>query len=1639
MTVKTNDKIRRLIMASNKKYQNRCHHSVYRWIERKPLSEAILWTSREKFWLITATCHFGIHNWKSVAQVVKNAGESYRPKEGWYTPKNCERQFKMIVSSYSREVKSLPFNKMLRVIADSLKRDYVRDVNKSKDSLKTKYFSLFSVMNRVKQGNLTRNEVVNLYAQARRNEIEGKQYIEQLMARQNSSLASDNFTSGTTDEPIKWNTPSAPLLTSLLRSRNTIPANRTASTIASLLQPPAGTSRTRSGKLLPLTTSPNAKTAQGTPTLSKLLEAPANPYIRNPSQPINNKPSAAAGSDKSSFSVLNNKKDAQTSSTDRIIFSECTIHLKKLDAVMEIKRDPTKEPFFNTNSPNKTISGNACIVNLLSDSEIEEENRNTVQGSHVVNSLGEKKDGRLIELRSTRSQTRAEGGSFKNSQDVKSVYDKKDQQTGGTHDNQTILVDDDLFDIDNIDVEPLTSVQDQTQSPLKTTLPLKRVDSSSQNSIGNQSFNKYFNSSQVPITLDDIPLLNTSLKTVASEYKNLMVGQSRVDSPKVSERYVPFDSSAIKDAIVLRKDNQTFSTSGNNMLAYDGQLLKQRKIIEIKGTNLKCFDTRGDTKFLSFVNQPFVVVNKIKKPFNIKLSSELKDKSDDTKIINIDPKKNIKILNSSQNVIKIIDGSNSVNDEVIVIDDDSVNNSSNEEKSTNIKPLPNKSNNLMSIGDIIKNITASGNSKTEILDDNKSNNVKSTWDLFGKVQSDLLKKNSEEESMENSGNFIKGLDLDFNSSITHNSLTDLYNGEEIVNFDHEDINSIIESGSLEISKTEETQITENTQKDISYKANKSVSPELSVKKDNEKCDASTQPDDLDDDQNSSVTGIPILQGVILDVMSKIDLDRAAALKQVELEVKPPCDIVEISSDDEESNTIKRDDEAQIIVADNDKTVNTINEISIKETILDKKTSDNIENIDKDRKKDEKYIVAQETSKSASVLLGEEMGQKEIEKVELEAENTSSNRDTDMQILKDAELKEAEAKILKESEQRILEEKKKMEAQLKKLYEENRVKEIERKHKKETETKINKVLEEAHSAAMNKKYEIDNNEKGEKLTKAKEVDAETLTKDEEIKNNGSKQPNETLPNEYQTKQSEDIGRETRRSRICESDVKSKSDLKSVEQELEKSMIDEFKKINEMETINVETKNHNKTKGLKIEEILSVTKPAQGKSNKSEDPQLFDDVGSTSSTEKQSSSNGSPVQITDYNKCVSSQIIEDIKLITNSSVVLCNKIKDENYFVSNENNIKTKTRSSANFKDTKLIETKSSLPPYTDEINEVDTSSRSLEKVKDRSSTLAEVTTTNAKHQVQSRKSLSPPITDMACKASESVRISSASDDTPVFKKMKLHRIESNNEDQQYAVANLNEAIKPNIANNGSEEKPAPKKRGRKRRIDQLNEQQPNSDKSSVQDAMSEKDLSDSEPSVKRTRKSVQLNIEPRENRKERSDETLEEKKSNKKSLKLIFNNLRQIKYFSMFEKPLKNIPAYKHVHNSPLDLKEVKKKIDLGDIRSLDELQLNLMLMSFNAVMLNPSYSTICNDATSLQVELKSSCRLLHGVFERNNYDGEEEEDEGGYDDDEEEDEDNDDMGGSDRQSTTTDDSQPKRKKRKMMSSSDDDTNDDRSM
>ncbi|XP_022166253.1 reticulocyte-binding protein 2 homolog a-like isoform X2 [Myzus persicae] len=902
--------------------------TIYRWIERKPLTEAVIWTSREKFWLMTSACHYGTHDWKSVAQVVRNAGEPYRPRE-WYTPKSCECQFKIIISNSSKEVKSLPLNDMLEHIADGLKIDYMRDANKSKDALKSKYCNLFSVLNRVKQGNLSRNEVVSLYSQARRNEIEGKQYMDQLMTRQNASLASENSSSGLIEEPIKWNTPSAPLLTSLLRSRNTIPVNRTATNIASLLQSPGGTSRTRSGKLLPLT--PSIRTTQGTPTLSKLLEAPANPYIPSPPQSTQKNKLSEVGTERLAANT-SRKENSQSTSLNRGRVDNMTTlgsfnQVNKSD-LSATKKQTSKSPVSVVKNVSKA---NSNVVNLLSDSDTDEETKNT----SLKSSLGDKKDiSSRLEPRATRSQTRAEG-SFKQFNtklsDGKKERENLRQQSGGSQINETQIIDDDLIDdLDQIEVEPLSSVQDeiQSQTPSKMTrssLQRLRLLSPGDNLLTNTKVNNKEISNKMLEEISANFVLNSTSKSIAPGYKCLL---GLPDDPR-SESLIPVDRSACKEAIMIRKESQL---AQNTLATYNGKLLKQKGIIEIKAGNIKCVDSRNDSKLLSYNNQPIVVVNKIKKPFNIQFASEQRNKTDDIEVSNTDVKKPIRLNNSSQNVVELIDSNCSLAaDDVIVIDDDI---NINEDNRTTMKTKE-----LISKGEsktLPSTISSNLKSTVHQLDDKKNKNDKSPWNMFGKTQtiSDTTKKHSHQDSASKSGTnsninesnnrFIKELDFDFDQSIS-----ELYNGVDAIvemhSFDNEELNSLIECGSLDSNDTEEridsvgadqgdssvsesdstigafdtfAQITRVRQKSFTPKNNKldikdlkTTNQEVKHLKEN-----FCQSEEIYDDQTStasSVSGIPILKGVLSDVMSQIGLDSVASH-----EVLPSTDVVEISSDEE---------------------------------------------------------------------------------------------------------------------------------------------------------------------------------------------------------------------------------------------------------------------------------------------------------------------------------------------------------------------------------------------------------------------------------------------------------------------------------------------------------------------------------------------------------------------------------------------------------------------------------------------------------------------------------------------------------------------------------------------------------------------
>jgi len=216
--------------------------------------------------------------------------------------------------------------------------------------------------------------------------------------------------------------------------------------------------------------------------------------------------------------------------------------------------------------------------------------------------------------------------------------------------------------------------------------------------------------------------------------------------------------------------------------------------------------------------------------------------------------------------------------------------------------------------------------------------------MFGKAQNllDTTKKHSLQDSVtksrtnsninESNNQFIKELDFDFDQSISQTSLSELYNGvEEIVemhSFDNEELNSLIECGSLDSNETEEridtvgvdhgdssvsesdstigafdtfAQITRVRQKSFTSKDIKGTKESKTTNQGVNNLKESFCPsEEIYDDQSStvSVTGIPVLQGVISDVMSQIDLDCVTSHKTITPHKVPITDVVEISSDEE---------------------------------------------------------------------------------------------------------------------------------------------------------------------------------------------------------------------------------------------------------------------------------------------------------------------------------------------------------------------------------------------------------------------------------------------------------------------------------------------------------------------------------------------------------------------------------------------------------------------------------------------------------------------------------------------------------------------------------------------------------------------
>jgi len=61
---------------------------------------------------------------------------------------------------------------------------------------------------------------------------------------------------------------------------------------------------------------------------------------------------------------------------------------------------------------------------------------------------------------------------------------------------------------------------------------------------------------------------------------------------------------------------------------------------------------------------------------------------------------------------------------------------------------------------------------------------------------------------------------------------------------------------------------------------------------------------------------------------------------------------------------------------------------------------------------------------------------------------------------------------------------------------------------------------------------------------------------------------------------------------------------------------------------------------------------------------------------------------------------------------------------------------------------------------------------------------------------------------------------------------------------------------------------------------------------------------------------------------------------------------------------------PVELKDIKKKICTGEITKIGDIQMHLLVMSYNAIMINRSDTIVFNDAANFQTDLKDNCLVL---------------------------------------------------------------------
>lgn len=64
-----------------------------------------------------------------------------------------------------------------------------------------------------------------------------------------------------------------------------------------------------------------------------------------------------------------------------------------------------------------------------------------------------------------------------------------------------------------------------------------------------------------------------------------------------------------------------------------------------------------------------------------------------------------------------------------------------------------------------------------------------------------------------------------------------------------------------------------------------------------------------------------------------------------------------------------------------------------------------------------------------------------------------------------------------------------------------------------------------------------------------------------------------------------------------------------------------------------------------------------------------------------------------------------------------------------------------------------------------------------------------------------------------------------------------------------------------------------------------------------------------------------------------------------------------------------IFHSPIALRDIKKKIATGQIKTITQLQIDLLIMSFNAVLINASDTIVFSDATDLQSDLYTNCQV----------------------------------------------------------------------